>query len=54
MYVLIDKGHKREKQLEFNCSELTIQNNFAHTTNQNILNCHVNKKQSNNLIDLTI
>jgi len=21
---------------------LTIQNSFAHTTNQNILNCHVN------------
>jgi len=27
---------------EFNDGGLTIQNDFAHTTNQNILNCHVN------------
>ena len=27
---------------EFNGGGLTVQNNFAHTINQNILNCHVN------------
>jgi hypothetical protein len=29
-------------EIEFNGSGLTIQNNFAHTTNQNISNCHIN------------
>jgi len=32
----------KELKLEFNDSGLTVQNNFAHTTNQNILNCHIN------------
>jgi hypothetical protein len=27
--------------LEFNGGGLTVQNNFAHTTNQNFLNCHI-------------
>jgi len=27
---------------EFNCGGLTVQNNFAHMTNQNILNYHIN------------
>jgi len=26
---------------EFNGAESTVQNNFAHTTNQNIKNCHI-------------
>jgi len=27
---------------EFNCGGLRVQNNFAHTINQNISNCHIN------------
>jgi len=31
-----------QKKYDFNCGGLTVQNNFVHTTNQNILNWHVN------------
>jgi len=34
--------HTRSHIHEFNDGRSTIQNNFVHTTNQNIHNCHLN------------